>query len=320
MNTGIALGAGGEFDRIRAIATALGPLAAPLGDDVAGIPAGEGALVASVDATVEGVHFRPGWLTHREIGWRATASALSDLAAAGATPVGVLVAIVAPSDAGEAALVDLMHGVGAAVGSVGGQVLGGDLNAGAAWTVAVTVFGRALRPMSRCGARAGDGVWVTGTLGGARAALETWRAGGEPDAGARAAFAHPLPRIAPGRWLAAHGATAMMDISDGLGGDAAHLAAASGVMIELELERLPLHPAVPIVARVLGEPPERFAATGGEDYELLVTLPAAFGRAMTFASEYGMALTRIGRVLAGQGVRALLDGREVPLHGFRHPL
>ena len=89
--------------------------------------------------------------------------------------------------------------------------------------------------------RPGDGIWVTGVLGGARAALQAWTTSIEPDPDARRIFAHPVPRIDAAQWLAAHGATALMDLSDGLGGDAEHLAVASGVQCEIELERLPLH-------------------------------------------------------------------------------
>ena len=154
--TQIPLGRGGEFDRIRAIAAALGPAIGPIGDDTAVIPEGEGTLVVSVDASVEDVHFRRGWLSHEEIGWRATAGALSDLAAAAATPVGVVAAVVVPRKSDEKALVDVMRGVGAAAASVGARVFGGDLTSGAQWAVVVTVFGRAVRPhvASRCYARA----------------------------------------------------------------------------------------------------------------------------------------------------------------------
>lgn len=316
--TQIPLGSGNEFDRVRAIAAALGDVMGPIGDDTAPIPAGDGTLVVSVDASVEDVHFRRGWLSHEEVGWRAAASALSDLAAAGATPVGVIAAVVVPQKVSPQALVDLMRGVGAATGSVGAQVLGGDLTSGGQWAVVITVFGRALRPMSRAGANVGDGVWVTGVIGGARAALQAWTSSIEPDSQARQVFAHPVPRIGAGKWLAAHGATAMMDLSDGLGGDAEHLAAASGVALQIELERLPLHASVASAARRIGEPPELFAAIAGEDYELLVTLPAEFAGAAEFAQANGVSLTRIGVVAAGSGVQATLGGKVRSVHGFRH--
>lgn len=316
--TSIPLGQGSEFDRVRAIAVALGDAAGPLGDDTAPIPDGRGALLVSVDASVEDVHFRRGWLTAEEIGCRATAAALSDLAAAAASPVGVVAAVVVPRATDESGLVDVMRGVGAAAASVGAKVLGGDLTSGSEWAVIVTVFGRAIHPMSRRGARVGDGIWVTGHLGGARAALQSWTAGMEPDALARVAFAHPVPRIAAGTWLAAHGATAMMDLSDGLGGDAGHIAAASSVGLELDLDCVPQHASVAAAAQRIGDEPEMFAATAGEDYELLVTLPAAFIEAEQCTRDTGVALTRIGRVINGSGVRATLHGKNRQIGGFRH--
>jgi len=316
--TQVPLGTGGEFDRVRAIAAALDGVLGPIGDDTAVIPDGDGTLVVSIDASVEDVHFRRGWLTLEEVGWRATAGALSDLAAAAANPVGLVAAIVVPRKAGQDELVELMRGVGAATGHVGARILGGDLTSGKQWAVVITVFGRAARRMSRVGAAVGDGIWVTGTIGGARAALQAWTASIEPDADARRAFAHPLPRIAAATWLAEHGATAMMDLSDGLGGDAEHLAAASGVQLQVELECLPLHGSVAAAAHRIGEAPELFAARAGEDYELLVTMPGGFTDAAGFASANGIALTRIGAVAGGRGVRATRDGNVHAVQGFRH--
>ncbi len=318
--TAVAMGPGGEFDHIRAIAAALGVNAAGLGDDVARIAPGAGTLVASTDVTVEGVHFRREWLGAEEIGWRAAAAALSDLAASGAAPVAVLAAVTVPEDAGDGELEATMRGAGEAAQSVGARIAGGDLSSGPGWSLAMTVLGYAIRPMSRAGARPGDGVWVTGALGGARAALEMWLAGELPSPDARWAFVHPEPRIAAGKWLAEHGATAMMDLSDGLGGDVWHLAAASDVALNLELDHLPVHAAVSPVAKRVGESSAEFAAGGGEDYELLVTFPGEFTAANASAceSESGTALTRIGTVTNGVGVTATLRGAPVAMHGFRH--
>jgi thiamine-monophosphate kinase len=316
--THLALGAGAEFDRIRAIAGALGDSAASLGDDCAVIGAAAGPVVMSTDVSVEGVHFRTEWLAPEEIGWRAAAAALSDLAAAGADCIGLLAAVTVPREADDEQLVAVMKGVGSAVGSVGGRVLGGDLSRGPAWSLAITVVGRAGRPLSRAGARAGDGVWVTGLLGGARAALTLWLSDRTPSRGARESFAHPLPRLEAGRWLAAHGATAMIDLSDGLGADAGHLAAASGVAIEVDVATVPVSPAARDAAGA--EPAAAFAARGGEDYELLVALPSGFGEAdaRAFRAACGIPLTRVGRVLAGSGARFLLDGRPVDARGYDH--
>ncbi|HEU4700289.1 MAG TPA: thiamine-phosphate kinase [Gemmatimonadales bacterium] len=319
----VALGPGREFDRVRAVQAALGPAAAGLGDDCAVLPPAAlagAALVVSTDASVEDVHFRRGWLTLEEVGWRAAAAALSDLAAEGAEPLGLVAAVAVPAGAEDAALTELMRGVGAAAAAVGTRVLGGDLTAGPVWAVAVTVFGRAERPVTRAGARPGDGLWVTGALGGARAALEALEAGTAPAPAARERFARPAPRIAAGRWLAAHGATAMLDLSDGLGGDVRHLAAASGVRLAVALEQAPVAADAVAPARAADVPVQRWVAEGGEDYELLVTLPPTFGaaEARAFEAATGLALTRIGAVERGAGVDVRLAGRPLALRGFDH--
>jgi thiamine-monophosphate kinase len=318
--TEIPLGPGREFDRIRAIAGRLGAAAPHLGDDCAVLPEGEGSAVVSTDLSVEGVHFRRDWLTQEEIGYRAATAALSDLAAAGASCIGLLAAVSSPHDSPASELVALMGGVGDAVAAVGGSVLGGDLTAGPQWIVSITVIGRARRPMSRHGAAPGDGLWVTGVLGGARSALVMWQAAGTPDAGSRAAFARPAARISAGQWLAAHGARAMMDVSDGIAGDVGHLAAASGVAMEVRLESLPRHPSVETAAKLAGIAPEVLAAEGGEDYEILVALPPSFTDtdAAACLKDCGVPLTRIGDARAGEGLRLLLHGDLIVLHGYDH--
>jgi thiamine-monophosphate kinase len=318
--THLALAEGREFDRVRAIARALGDRSADLGDDCALLAHGEGQLVVSTDVSVEAVHFRLEWMDHEAIGWRAAAAALSDLAAEGAEPAGLLAAVVVPASGTDQELTALMSGVGASADSVGAPVIGGDLASGPSWSIAVTVLGWTTRPVRRSGACPGDGLWVTGALGGARAALAAWRRGDTPSPEARAAFARPEPRIAAGRWLAAQGAHAMIDLSDGLGGDAPHLAAASGVSLDLTLDDLPIAPDAVAEARRAGTAVETFAAEGGEDYELLVALPPAFGEPdrLEFERECGLPLGRIGTVGAGRGVRAHLRGAPVALTGYRH--
>ncbi|HET8625052.1 MAG TPA: thiamine-phosphate kinase [Gemmatimonadales bacterium] len=316
----LPLGPGREFDRIRAIAAALGPAASSLGGDCALIPDVDGFLAVSTDVSVEGVHFRRPWLSSEEIGWRATASALSDLAATAATPVGVLTAVTIPADGSDDDLVAVMRGVGDAATAAGGTVLGGDLSRGAAWCIAVTVLGRAARPLTRAGAVPGDRVWVTGSLGAARTALVHWQRGEPPPADARQAFARPEPRIAVGAKLAALGAHAMLDLSDGVAGDAPHLAAASGVALSIEVDRLPVAPVALAEAQRTGVDTARFAAEAGEDYELLVALPPLFAErdAVELTHACGVPLTLIGDVRAGAGVTFLLHGCEVALSGFDH--
>ena len=238
MSRHLALGRGGEFDRLRAIFARLGAAGRALGDDCALVPCGDTTLAVSVDLSVEGVHFRTDWLAPAEIGWRAAAAALSDLAAEAARPIGVLVSLGLPRGGKRDAAADIMHGVAAVARSVGAVVLGGDLVRAARYVIDVCVLGSARRPVQRAGARPGDGLWVTGTLGGAGAALAALRAGRRPAPRLRRRYAHPVPRIAAGLRLARSGARAMIDVSDGLAADAAHLAAASGVRVEIALERV----------------------------------------------------------------------------------
>jgi thiamine-monophosphate kinase len=313
----LALGPGPEFDRIREIARVLGSQGAGIGDDCGLVQEGEEFFALSTDVSVEAVHFRVDWISLEEVGWRATAGALSDLAAQGAEPIGLLCAVTVPR--GKDHLVaELMSGVGAAAKFAGATVIGGDLSSAPVWTVTVTVLGRTRAPVTRGGAEAGDRLWVTGTLGLARSALETWRRGDTPAPAARARFAHPEPRIAAGRWLARHGAHAMIDLSDGLGGDAGHIAAASGVALEIQLEAVPIAPEVEDEAKRIGVPAPQFAAESGEEYELLVAMPPRFDAVDAFTHECSIALTPIGAVELGSGVRVRLGERELQLHGFDH--
>lgn len=314
----LALGPGPEFDRIREIARVLGPTGAGLGDDCGIFQQGEDFLALSTDVSVEGIHFRFDWIEPGEVGWRAAAAALSDLAAEGAEPIGLLCAVTLPAAAPESHLLALMAGVRDAAAASGSSVLGGDLASGPAWSVAVTVVGRTRAPVTRAGAEPGDRLWVTGTLGSARAALEAWRQQRTPLPGARARFAHPAPRIKAGIWLARHGARAMIDLSDGLAGDAPHLAAASQLGLIIDLDAIPVSTEAGQEAGRIGTPPPQFAAEGGEDYELLVALPPGFAAAEGFVRECGIPLTPIGEAVAGSGVRFLLSGHPIEMRGFNH--
>jgi thiamine-monophosphate kinase len=291
--THLELGVGVEFDAIRAMLRVWGAQASGIGDDAAvlAIPVGE-SLVVSTDATFEHVHFRRDWLTSREIGARATAAALSDLAAMAATPAGMLLALGVPSE-WRTELDALARGVGEMAAASACPIVGGNVTRAGELSLTITVLGTAARPLERTGAREGDALYLTGTLGGAGAALDALLRGAVPRDIDRARFAAPRPRLAEARWLAQHGARAAIDLSDGLVADAGHLAAASGVGITLDLAVLPC---------VEGITPER-AASSGEEYELLVAVPAAVlldGDA--FSARFGLPLTRIGRVTPGRGV------------------
>ncbi len=305
------LGPGPEFDRIRIIERALGSLASGLGDDCAFLP---GGWCASTDVSVEDVHFRRGWIDPEAIGWRAASGALSDLAAVGARAESVLVGLVAPADEPAEALAAMMRGAGEAAASVGARIVGGDLTAGRELVLAVTVMGRAVHPVRRAGARPGDGIWVTGMLGGARAALLALLDGRPPDPRALGRFARPMARVAQGEALAAAGARAMIDVSDGLAGELGHLAAASAVGVEVDGGLLPVHSSVFAEAARIGEPPAVFAARGGEDYELVAAMPPDYS-----ATEVaGVPITKVGVVVAGTGVRFRVGGRVTVVGGFNH--
>ena len=303
MSEHLWLGGGPEFDRIRSIYARLGPAAYGLGDDCALLRADKTTIALSIDLSVEGVHFRREWFSPSQIGYRAAVAALSDLAAEGARAAGLLVSLAMPADRPPAEAAEIMAGVGEAVTLAGAKVLGGDLSRAPQLVVDVCAIGTAPRPVRRVGAEVGDGLWVTGRLGGMALALRDYLAGRRPDPAAAERFARPEPRLAAGQWLAGQGAHAMIDLSDGLSADAAHLAAASGVSAEIALERVPCWPGVPPLT----------AVASGEEYELLAALPAAFGetQARAFTGLVGVPLTRIGACTAGAGVR--LSDRGVPV-------
>jgi thiamine-monophosphate kinase len=282
------MGPGVEFDLIRRMAARWGDLVQHAGDDAAVLDVTHGArLVASTDTSVEGVHFRREWLSLQEIGYRATVASLSDLAAMAADPIGLLIAATIP--AGIAESIELLaDGVGQAARDGGCPIVGGDLTGGDRISLTMTVLGSAAPPIGRSGAKVGDSIWVTGRLGGPGAAVRALLAGELPSAEHWPRFAHPVARLAEARWLAERGATAMIDLSDGLSSDARHIAAASGVALEIDLLSVPCVPDVTA----------RAAATSGEEYELLVTAPDEFD-ADAFGSRFAVPLTRIGVVADG---------------------
>jgi thiamine-monophosphate kinase len=278
-----------------------GPLAVGLGDDAAVLqpPRGE-QLVVSTDAAMEGVHFRRDWLTPREITYRAVTAAFSDLAAMAATPRGALTALTLPKDASDSIL-ELADGIADAVRAAGTVVLGGNLARGDTLAITTTVVGTAFTPLRRAGARPGDLLYVTGALGGPSAALRAITSGSTPSQTLRARFAAPVARVAEARWLAAKGIVAGIDISDGLAGDAHHLAAASDVELEIQIDRVP----------VFSGATDADAIAGGEEYELLVVARAPLPDG-EFAQRFGSPLTLVGRVVeGGRGVRFTRGGKRV---------
>jgi thiamine-monophosphate kinase len=198
MTMSTALGPGVEFDAIRRLLDRWGNLTSGVGDDAAAVSVPRGdLLVVSVDSAIEGRHFRPAWLSPTEIGYRAVAAALSDIAAMAARPRGVLVALAVP-ETWRDRLDAIADGIGEAVTLGNTRILGGNLSTAGELSITTTVLGSVFVPLARSGAGPGDRIYVTGTLGGAAAALAQLLAG-EPPTAHRDRYAHPVPRIAGAR-------------------------------------------------------------------------------------------------------------------------
>jgi thiamine-monophosphate kinase len=299
-----------------------------LGDDAA-VVRGRGYAVTSVDTMVDGVHFRSSQLSWAEIGTRALGAALSDLAAMAAEPGEAYLALGLPAGTEAAAALALVEAAGGHAARYGVSIAGGDVTRARELIVSFTVVGWASDPgtlVGRDGARPGDLVGVTGALGGAGAALAVLegRATAAPEhrEALRRRYTEPEPRLAAGRALAAAGATAMIDVSDGLATDAGHLARAGGIQLELSLGALPLAPGVEAVAEQLGRPAAELAATAGDDYELCVCVPPnARASAELALGTHGRApsLSWIGRVRSGPPTIVFADS-DGSLVGYEHTL
>ncbi len=320
-----------EFEllaRVRERLPPVGPrVRVGMGDDAAVTVPG-GATATSVDAIVEGVHFRRGSATLGQIGRKALATALSDLAAMGAEPGEAYVVLGVPADLGEDDCIELIDGIAALAGETGTSLIGGDVTRAPGLFVAMTVVGHAGAPellVGRAGARPGDALVLTGELGGAAAGLlllerPELEEAVPPETAARlrSRQLEPRPRLAAGRALAGAGAGAMIDLSDGLGGDAVHLAKSSGVAIRIEASALPLANGVAEIAVAAGLDPLRPATSGGEDYELLAAMPPErVAEAASAVEGANATLARIGEVVAGEGVEIRLrGGRLLEPEGF----
>ncbi len=306
-----------ERARIARLAAQLGG-AAPgvrvgIGDDAAVL---DPDLVWTVDAQVEGTHFDVRWVGWEDIGWRSFMAASSDLAAMGAEPVAALSSLVLAPSFDDEALDAFARGQAAAARSVGAPVVGGNLARGTETSITTTVLGRASRPVLRSGAQPGDGVWLVGAVGLAAAGLGLLRQDARVQdtsiAACLAAWRRPTALLAQGRALAAV-ASAAIDVSDGLGHDAAQLAEASDVALVLDARVLAslLPAALHAAAARLGRPALELALEGGEDYALLATSAAALP-----------GFTRIGVVEPARGSRLFIedsDGRKPhAARGFDH--
>ena len=302
-------------------------IAVASGDDAA-VTVPKGATATSVDSLVDGVHFRRRTAPLRSVGRKALAAALSDLAAMGAAPGEAYVQLGVPDDLDQAGCLELGEGLAQVAAEHDVAVLGGDVTRAPVLWLAITVVGHAGSAgglVRRAGARPGDILAITGELGGAAAGLLVLdrpeleaAVGAEVADSLRRRQLEPCPRLRAGRALAAAGASAMIDVSDGLGGDAGQIAAASDVRLVIELERLPVQAGVGELAAAAGVDADEMATGLGEDYELLVTLPPEHvDGASAAVAATGSALTLIGAVERGEGVvlRAP-DGSERRAKGF----
>jgi thiamine-monophosphate kinase len=299
----------GEFDLIRRLAAVLGPatggVRVGIGDDAAVLA---GGVVAAIDLLVEDVHFRRGTASLEDIGWKALAVNLSDLAAMAADPVCALVGLGLPPGLPDGDVEELYRGLHDCADTHRCPVAGGDVSRAASLTLAVAVVGQAPSPVLRSGAVAGDLLVVTGELGGSEAGRILLEQGDAPPSlGER--HLRPRPRLAEARRLAS-AAHAMLDVSDGVASDALRMAEASGVRVIVDLDRLPVQAGVGEVAANRGIGAGRFAAVGGEDYELLAAVAAD--------ALAGLPVTVIGRIEAGEGVGFEGAGADADLRGWDH--
>ena len=263
-----------------------------IGDDAAVITPGRDPLVWTIDAQVEGIHFRRDLMSMADLGYRATMAAASDLGAMGASPLGILAGLVLPEYVTDDDLHAIAEGQREAAEEVGTQIIGGNLARGQELSITTTVLGETPRPLGRSGAKPGEVVAIAGPLGLSAAGLMFIERGreGEPDAApAVRAYRRPVARIAAG--LAARDvASAAIDVSDGLARDVGHVARASGVLVVLDLPAL-ITPELERAAALVQADPYQLALQGGEDYAIVVTVPE---------DRVPAGFTRIGRALPPQ--------------------
>ena len=321
------LGEFGLIETIRARAASVPQVRRGIGDDAAEVelPPGE-RLLTSTDLLLEGVHFDFAWISPFDLGAKAIAVNLSDIAAMGGTARFLYVGLACPADADVAALHGFIDGVLAEAGRYGTVLVGGDTcRSPGPWIISVTVEGSvpAGEAVGRDGARPGDCLLVSGTLGDSALALALWQEGVVPEPFLAARHRRPTPRLELGRELARLGlATAMIDLSDGLAADLHHILRGSGVGAEVNRTELPLSP---LFSAHLARAPHRFdlALGGGEDYELLCSVPAdRVSEAVALASRLDVALTPIGTILpvaAGTWLReAAGTRRPLNVKGYDH--
>lgn len=277
--------------RPQPVSTVLGP-----GDDAAVVAAAAGQVVASVDVLVDGVHFRSDWATGEQIGRRAALAAMADIAAMGARPTALLVGLAAPGDVPLDVVTGIGNGLQAEAAAAGAGLVGGDLTEAPVLMISVTVLGDPgpNPPVLRSGARPGDVVALVGRTGWAAAGLAVLSRGFRSPAAVVGAYKVPAPPLAEGPVAAAAGATAMIDLSDGLLADLGHIAEASGVALDVRLSALTVPARLTEVASALGKDARSWLLTGGDDHALAATFPPDV--------QVPEGWTVIGRVQQGSGV------------------
>lgn len=300
----MTVGETGEFGLISSIIARLGVGSTVLlgpGDDAAVVAAPDGRVVASTDVLVEGRHFRRDWSSATDIGHRAAAANLADIAAMGAVPTALLVALCAPGELPVPWAEQLADGLAAECAIVGASVVGGDISASPTLTIAVTALGSLAgqAPVTRSGARPGDVIAVAGRLGWAAAGYTVLSRGFRSPRALVDAHRRPLVPYAEGPAAARLGATSMIDVSDGLLADLGHLADASKTSMEVRRDALEVPPVMSDAAAALGADPYHWVLAGGDDHALAATFPPAVRLPETW--------TPIGRVRDGAGVT--IDGK-----------
>ena len=287
------------------------------GDDAAVTTPGSGDLVLTTDALVEGVHFHRDLTTPRDLGYKAIAVNLSDIAAMAASPRYALCALTLSEDVDAAWVIELAGGMRECCDEFAVTLVGGNVARGRDVTIAVTATGEVVpgRAVRRDGARPGDRLVVTGRLGGAAAGLRLAerRSWNDEERDALRRHVRPTPRVGEAGVLASHGATSLIDVSDGLALDLARLCEASEVGARVDLAGVPVHPAATFDE----------AVAGGEDYELLGTVPSGDAVAAArsqLAEAFGVPLAEIGRIIETGLVAVEPDGTERPLEpeGWDH--
>lgn len=305
----------GEFGLIERIRDGLPPaapgVAVGLGDDAAVLDL-PGPVVASVDTVVAGRHFKPEWATAEDVGHRAAAAGMADIAAMGGRCRALLVALTAPADTEVAWVTGLLQGIADEAGEVAAGVAGGDVVRGDTLTVSITALGTAERPVLRSGAEPGDIIAIAGRQGWAAAGLTVLSRGFRSPRALVHAYQRPAPPYDSGPAAARSGATAMIDISDGLLADVGHLARSSGILADLDSSLIPVADQLSETSSAFNVDPLMWVLAGGDDHSLVATFPPGSALPSMF--------TMIGRVgeSVGNGPGVAVDGRQWSGQGGGH--